>query len=538
MVTPDNALLLPGGILLLRPLWLLAVLPLGLLLWRVCRSGGQRQSGWEAVIDPHLRPHVLCQSNHAGRGLAPILIGVGAMIAIIALAGPALPGTTGIALRNDAARVLVLEMSPAMAEGDPAATPAERLRLKLLDLLGAMPDGQTALIAYAEEPYLVAPPTTDTATLKLLVPELAPDIMPTPGNRPDRALRMAADLLQRSGAAQRDVLWMTNTSPPPAESLQAAALLRGAASRLSVLHLPAAQPSPADATASLRQLTRENGGLFLSLRADTEDVRELAAFFADAGTPASKHLNHRATPQDLGPWLLPLLLPLAALAFRRGTLLVLALPFFLAPPPADAADFTPAWLQRERRAQALLHSGDTERAAREFKDPRWQAVAHYRGGRFAEAAAILAPFTDADSLYNRGNAFARQHRLDEALQCYETALALRPDDDDIRHNRDLVRALKQQPPPPQPEASNPPDAPPPPASGGNAATPPKPARGSPRPGDATASQARPHDHQREADELANQWLRRVPDDPGGLLQHKLQFEHQRRLRGEGETSWR
>ena len=40
---------------------------------------------------------------------------------------------------------------------------------------------------------------------------------------------------------------------------------------------------------------------------------------------------------------------------------------------------------------------------------------------------------------------------------------------------------------------------------------------------------KPHDEQQQA---VDQWLQRVPDDPGGLLRRKFQLEAQRRQGGD------
>ena len=40
--------------------------------------------------------------------------------------------------------------------------------------------------------------------------------------------------------------------------------------------------------------------------------------------------------------------------------------------------------------------------------------------------------------------------------------------------------------------------------------------------------------QNEQRQALNQWLQRVPDDPGGLLRRKFQLEYERRQRGEGQ----
>ncbi|WP_211163272.1 tetratricopeptide repeat protein, partial [Aromatoleum diolicum] len=340
---------------------------------------------------------------------------------------------------------------------------------------------------------------------------------------------------------------------------------------LSVLQLAPPSGGPGVALSQLRDSARLSGGLHLTPGRDDSDTRQLTALFAANARTAADSTRSTGEPRELGPWLLPLLLPLVALAFRHGVLLALALPILLLPPPAHAIDLAGWWSRADRRAIQYLQSGDPDRAALHFTDPRWQAVAHYRAKRHAEAAAALAPFTDADSLYNRGNALAHLGRLDEAVQALDAALHLRPDDADIRYNRDLVRELldrKGTPPPPAadsdaPAADAPPRTPdthdqtgaPPPASPtapnasgsapqssptvGTAAqtTPGSPQAANEAPPSTDTSPRGRSDPAREAGLLADQWLRGVPDEPAGLLRRKLLLEHQRRQRGEAPRPW-
>uniref|UniRef100_UPI002FCB45F7 vWA domain-containing protein n=1 Tax=Aromatoleum sp. TaxID=2307007 RepID=UPI002FCB45F7 len=309
-----------GTIELLRPAWLLALAPLALLLRRLAQ--GQRDAGaWRAVVAPHLLPHVTIPASPRGRRRALGLAGTGLIAAVVALAGPALPGKAELAYRSGATRVFVVDLSRAMAAGEGGDRRVERVQLKLLDLLQAAP-GQTALIAYAEEPYLVAPPTTDAATLALLVPELVPGIVPLPGDRPERALRMAADVLARNGGRGGDVVWITAHREPSDDVAKAAVELAERNQRLSVIDAadpPAGQSAPAEA---LPRAAEATGGVYLPLRADDEDIRVLAARLDD-GAAAVAATRRAARPREIGVWLLPLLLPLAARAFRRGVLLVL-----------------------------------------------------------------------------------------------------------------------------------------------------------------------------------------------------------------------
>jgi Ca-activated chloride channel family protein len=51
-------------------------------------------------------------------------------------------------------------------------------------------------------------------------------------------------------------------------------------------------------------------------------------------------------------------------------------------------------------------------------------------------------------------------------------------------------------------------------------------------GDEPAQPASGDPREAEKQQAVEQWLRRVPDDPGGLLRRKFALEHQRRRRAE------
>ncbi|MEO5659459.1 MAG: VWA domain-containing protein, partial [Polaromonas sp.] len=404
----------------MRPWWLLALLPLGLLLWRLWRAPDSGEAAWRQVVDAHLLPHLLVFSGARTRRTGVALLAGGLMAAVLALAGPALEAPPQAVLRRDVTRLLVLDLSPGMVRQ------LEQVKLKLLALLQAWPDGQTALLVYGGEPYLVVPPTTDSATIALFVPELAIDAIPVPGNHPERALRMAGNILARSHSQQREVLWITAGAGGAELPL---ADLAGA--RLSILHAAAVDDPTLIAAA------HRSGGAVVRLRADDADIRQLVnSREARVGWIAGPATATTAKGADLGHWLLLPLLPLAALAFRRGILallLPLLLAGLLAPQPAAAFDFPLAAMWSDYQAWRLLEAGEAQAAAAGFADPRWRAAAHYRAGQFDQAASVLAGARDAESCYNRGNALARQGQLTGALAAYDAALTLRADDADTRH---------------------------------------------------------------------------------------------------------
>jgi len=148
--------------------------------------------------------------------------------------------------------------------------------------------------------------------------------------------------------------------------------------------------------------------------------------------------------REEGPWLLLLLLPLAALAFRRGWVVVVL--FFILPLPDDAQAgvWSDLWLTRDQQAERKLEEGAVEDAIELFENPDWRAVAQYRAQDYAASAAQFAEQGDSRSLYNLGNALARQGELESAIDAYEQALEIDPEDADAAYNRDLLKSMLEQ----------------------------------------------------------------------------------------------
>lgn len=126
----------------------------------------------------------------------------------------------------------------------------------------------------------------------------------------------------------------------------------------------------------------------------------------------------------------------------------------LLPLTAQAGTWSNLWQRPDQQGEKALESGDPKAAASLFADPRLKAYAQLKAGQYAAAAQRLAPFSDADSEYNRGNALARGGELSAALTAYEATLkhanldpALRRD---AEHNRDLVQRQLQARKRPQP----------------------------------------------------------------------------------------
>jgi len=138
-------------------------------------------------------------------------------------------------------------------------------------------------------------------------------------------------------------------------------------------------------------------------------------------------------------------LPLAALAFRRGWLLGLSLVFIFVPDQsAYAWELKDLWINKDTQGTTAFEEENYAEAATLFEDDAWRAAANYRTGNFENAVADLNLLEDAESHYNRGNALARLNRFPEAISAYEEVLAMAPDHEDAQYNKELLEKLMEE----------------------------------------------------------------------------------------------
>ena len=259
------------------------------------------------------------------------------------------------------------------------------------------------------------------------------------------------------------------------------------------------------------------------------------------------------------PWLVLLLLPLALAGFRRGLFFVVPMVMFngmLLPGEANAGWWEDLWLRKDQQAYHALERGDPERAAALAVDPSISGEAWYRSGEFGSAGEAWKKTDSADSHYNRGNALAHEGELDAAIRAYDQALAMEPDMEDAIHNRAIVEQMKEQEQQQQQEQQ-----------GDQGESSESESSGEQQQGEDSQESQNESEEAQESEQESDQeseqeegesgdptepqmdyaeawseedaqameqWLRRIPDDPGGLLRRKFRNQHQRRGAPEDE----
>ena len=280
---------------------------------------------------------------------------------------------------------------------------------------------------------------------------------------------------------------------------------------------------------------------------------------------------------------------------------VLALVILPQPQTAHAFEWNSLWANSDQQGERALKAGDAAKAAQLFKKPEWRGVAEYRAGEYEKSLQSLQQVESADGYYNRGNALAKLGRLPEAINAYDEALKRNPSMQDAKENRELVKKLmqqqqqqdkkndqgkddqSQQQPDKQDRANEGDDSKQPSEEGGKKSEQPGEGKESPpqsgKEGDDNSespqrsdanhsnSDQQPSEQQQQAEQAGEradkkpeqsvakqpqqpqpqlseeqraneQWLQRIPDDPGGLWRRKFLYQYQRQQQqGKEEITW-
>jgi Ca-activated chloride channel family protein len=449
----------------LRPAWLLLLLPLAVLLWLHIR-GRYDSAAWRAVVDPRLLPFVLSSGGGGVRAPGRWIAVAVALLAIIALAGPAWEKLPQPVYQKQTALAILLDLSRSMDVADIKPGRLVRARHKITDILKLRTEGQTALVVYAADAFAVTPLTSDTDTIMALLPDLETRLMPAQGSRADRALELAYRLFSNAGVKRGDLLLVSDGIDRRVleriESLHA----ENPQHRISVLAVgtPEGGPVPlpeggflkaTDGSIvvsmlreeNLRRLAKVGDGVYATISNDDIDINTLTYLMESAiGDHETSLVEDRSSEQwrEFGPWLLLFALPLAALAFRRGAVWLLPLCLVVQPPDAQAFDWETLWRNDDQRASRMFAREEYAAAAEAFDHPEWKASSQYLAGDYQAALENWRRQDGENALYNRGNALARMRRFEDALAAYDELLRENPGHEDALFNKRAIEEFLQR----------------------------------------------------------------------------------------------
>ena len=474
----NTAVSIAGQLHFLRADWFYAFIPLALFLLLSLKRTLNNKS-WQGVIDPQLLPFVLTSTGETRQRRYPLILTfIAASLCITALAGPVYKQLPQPVYREQSSLVVVLDLSQSMNATDIRPSRLERAKLELLDILKTRRTGQTALVVYAADAFVVTPLTDDNATIANLVPSLSTEMMPSQGSNLSAALSKTFSLLTQAGIISGDILIITDDIHQRDEKAIKKVTSQG--HRLSIFGIGTDEggPVPLDGgflqdsdgaivipklpSGKLQRFALEGGGLYTGIRANDSDIDKLSRLFQSSELRKNTGKNDLNADiwQEEGHWLLLPLLLLAALWSRKGWI-SMSIPFILGlgvslstlPQPVHADTVEPQrplidtghlWSSPDQKAMKAFEQGKNKQAAEQFTDPGWKASALYRDGNYQAAVEILQQSSSSDALYNKANALAQLGRYEEAIKAYDEAIEKDSGNSDARYNREQVKKVLEQ----------------------------------------------------------------------------------------------
>ena len=584
----------------LRAGWILLI-PISILLIFFFKRRMLTIGNWEKLIDKRLLPYVMSRSQLSDNQYKWWLISLISVLSIIALAGPTWERIEQPSFRTDQSLVIALDLSRSMNAQDITPNRLTRAKLKILDILERRQGAQVALIVYSANAFTVTPLTSDTDTIIALINSIDTSIMPSRGSYPALAIDKGLQLLNQASVSNGEIILVTDGGIT-SDSFSSAQKLRDEGYRLSALGIGSMNGAPipketggfiTDSTGQitisrlevddLKDLVEIGGGSYTSITSNDQDIDTLLLEVYSAVRESDDSVT---TDQwkEFGPWLLLIVVPFGSLLFRKGWIFVFLLTIMPIDNSVYALDWNDLWKTRDQQAKEAMESGDYDKAIELFEDSEWLAAAHYKAGNYRQSANGYNNNSDIDHLYNHANSLAKIGQFEEAIENYEKVIAEEPNAEDALYNLNLLKDLLSEN---QSSEENNDDG----QSSEEASTGEQSQQqngdeseqsdneGNSKTGDSgDESDANPNQKlsneedieaiekelERAAEENSNQesqqednnesgiegrmaqeqqqameqWLRRIPDDPGGLLRRKFRYQYQRQgIDQDGNQIW-
>lgn len=461
----------------IRPLWLLALIPMFFLVW--LRWHEESKPSWKDILPVHLR-EVLTIGEHGWRKQLPLkLLMVNVFIAILICAGPSWQREASPFGEDKASMLVVLDNSDSMLQKDLPPSRLERSKQKVRDLLAERKGGKTGLVVFAGTAHVAMPITQDSAVFDPFLAAIDPEIMPVKGKLAEQALPFIDQQLQ--GLPGASVLLVTDGVNPVTISKYEEYF---ADKPYQLLILAAGNPdivsnNPMDLD-SLQILASKTNGRLVEVSVDNADIQQLNRYV---------ERNMQLSGESSMPWKdmgYALLFPIALIMliwFRKGWLvqwcLIAMVSGSLAMPSEVRAEnvslkaeepqiiqtlsaFDKAvqwwwdlWLTPDQQGERLFNKQKYLDAAKHFSDPLRKGTAYYYASEFELAhSAFLEMQNDPSEevrdfgLYNAVSALARQREYLAARDLLQSLAnkptlspALRPD---VEHNLKVIGGIVEE----------------------------------------------------------------------------------------------
>ncbi len=378
---------------------------------------------------------------------------------------------------------LIVDISRSMLAADTPPSRLDAARHKIRDIIeyvkNTSPGDRIGIVLFAGEAYLYCPLTADYGVLNIFADSLSTDLITSQGTDLRGALEVAIKSFKDTKAALPHIILLSDGEDQNITIEQAEAVLSEDKLPLDILGFGTTEGAPINlgregfitdvkgrpvisklAEESLRALAVESGGNYLRAAIDDSDIKSLLG--SRIGGHERSILKNRTVRvyNEIAPWLLSTLACLLLfLALCRRLSLVFALFPLLLAANSEAQFEDPKLYEAYRSytkgdyklAEELL-SASKDSASTVPEIAHALGKARYRNGDFKGAAKSFEEARSGysrgrdifESSYDLGNAFLMGKEYEKAVQAYDEALKIKPDDEAAIFNRNLAKKMQEE----------------------------------------------------------------------------------------------
>ncbi len=292
----------------IRPYWLILV-PVAVAVWWIWQKSVDPLRGWRKQIAPELLKALIVNESSEKDRFSHVVL-AGWMIAVVAIAGPTWQLEANPFAEDAQPLLILLKADDSMLVQIEGTSFLQRAQLKIQDLAKAREGDPLGLIVYAGSAHIVLPPTEDTSVVASMAAEVSPEIMPTPGDQLDLALKTAGRLLksQNRGGSIVVMADRVDLSPSVIESVYQSI------GKTPIQFLELAPEDSPEAN-SIQSIAKAVHGKVQHLSINDSDIKAITEFAERRSATGVGGESERW--QEAGYWLSPILACVVALSFRR-----------------------------------------------------------------------------------------------------------------------------------------------------------------------------------------------------------------------------
>ncbi|MFV0626425.1 MAG: tetratricopeptide repeat protein [Alphaproteobacteria bacterium] len=417
----------------LRPLWLLTLI-IPVVFYLKYFKGSKNKSSWEKICDKNLLNFLLIRGSSKIRKKLGYLSMIGLISTIIAIAGPTWKKEETPNIKPENPVMILLNLSTDMQETDIKPSRLKAAKYKISDFLKDIKQAEAGLIVYTNEPFLITPITEDINVIINLLPSIETDIMPSNGDRLDRAINLVIENMKNAGFRTGNILLFTADSSQKLDLvIQAAKLAENSGYKLNIINMSS------ENNEKLEHIAKVSNGTYAQYNVNDSDIDNISnAMNQEMSNLLKKSENMSSLWVEYGYFLCIIPLLCCLYFFRRG---ILVLTFIVGFSQTAHASF---FENDNQQALRYYKSGRYEKAAQTFNDPKWLGATYYRQGEFEKSYQEFSKDNSITGLYNQGNALAKSGKIDDAIKKYEEVLEKKPTHEQAKFNLEYLKKQKEQ----------------------------------------------------------------------------------------------